>query len=197
MGDASLKHCVEVWSSAKEWKTGVVVPLFKKRGPDYANYRGITLLCLHGKVYCEVLERRVQLKVEPQLGEEQCGFCLCVEQLTSFLLSQRSCQRFYDVNKTFASFGGFWFFWQWLAFEFMAFHICTWRRSPGMKITKLLQKLKIIAARLIAPLLTIVEHSEVYINHRWWIGLLEPIFCCISDILFCLTNCLPIKNFTQ
>ncbi len=35
-----------------------------------------------------------------------------------------------------------------------------------MKITKLLQKLKIIAARLIAPLLTIVEQSEVYINHR-------------------------------
>ena len=39
-----------------------------------ANYRGITLLSLPGKVYSKVLERRVRPIVEPQLEEEQCGF---------------------------------------------------------------------------------------------------------------------------
>ena len=39
-----------------------------------ANYRGITLLSLPGKVYSKVLERRVRPIVEPQIEEEQCGF---------------------------------------------------------------------------------------------------------------------------
>ena len=45
----------------KEWQTGVVVPLFKKGDQRVcANYRGITLLSLPGKVYSKVLERRVR-----------------------------------------------------------------------------------------------------------------------------------------
>ena len=39
-----------------------------------ANYRGITLLSLPGKVYSKVLERRVWLIVESWIEEEQCGF---------------------------------------------------------------------------------------------------------------------------
>uniref|UniRef100_A0AAQ4PCE6 Reverse transcriptase domain-containing protein n=1 Tax=Gasterosteus aculeatus aculeatus TaxID=481459 RepID=A0AAQ4PCE6_GASAC len=39
-----------------------------------ANYRGITLLSLPGKVYSKMLERRVRLIVEPRIEEEQCGF---------------------------------------------------------------------------------------------------------------------------
>ena len=39
-----------------------------------ANYRGITLLSLPGKVYSKVLERRVRPIVEPQIEEEQRGF---------------------------------------------------------------------------------------------------------------------------
>ncbi|KAK5875618.1 hypothetical protein CesoFtcFv8_026682 [Champsocephalus esox] len=59
----------------KEWQTGVVVPLFKKGDQRVcANYRGITLLSLPGKVYSKVLERRVRPIVEPQIEEEQCGF---------------------------------------------------------------------------------------------------------------------------
>ena len=59
----------------KEWQTGVVVPLFKKGDQRVcANYRGITLLSLPGKVYAKVLERRVRPIVEPQIQEEQCGF---------------------------------------------------------------------------------------------------------------------------
>ena len=66
------------WKSGtvpKEWQTGVVVPLFKKGDQRVcANYRGITLLSLPGKVYSKVLERRVRPIVEPQVEEEQCGF---------------------------------------------------------------------------------------------------------------------------
>ncbi|KAK5865690.1 hypothetical protein PBY51_019939 [Eleginops maclovinus] len=59
----------------KEWQTGVVVPLFKKGDQRVcANYRGITLLSLPGKLYSKVLERRVRPIVEPQIEEEQCGF---------------------------------------------------------------------------------------------------------------------------
>ncbi|TWW62301.1 hypothetical protein D4764_04G0009480 [Takifugu flavidus] len=39
-----------------------------------SNYRGITLLSLPGKVYSEVLERRVRQIVELRIQEEQCGF---------------------------------------------------------------------------------------------------------------------------
>ncbi len=59
----------------KEWQTRIVVPLFKKGDQRVcANYRGITLLSLPGKVYSKVLERRVRPLVEPQIEEVQCGF---------------------------------------------------------------------------------------------------------------------------
>ena len=68
------------WASGTvpvEWQTGVVVPIFKKGDRRVcANYRGITLLSLPGKVYSRVLERRLRPIVEPQIQEEQCGFCL-------------------------------------------------------------------------------------------------------------------------
>ena len=40
-----------------------------------SKYWGIILLRLHGKVNSMVLERRVQLLVEPQIQEEQSSFC--------------------------------------------------------------------------------------------------------------------------
>ena len=78
-----LKRLINIiWKSGavpKEWQTGVVVPLFKKGDQrvcaNYANYRGITFLSLPGKVYSKVLERRVHPIVEPQIEEDQCGFC--------------------------------------------------------------------------------------------------------------------------
>ena len=78
MVEMPIQNCVGVGYSAlpKDWQTGVVVPLFKKGDQRVcANYRGITLLRLPGKVYSEVLERRVWPIVEPQKEEEQCGFC--------------------------------------------------------------------------------------------------------------------------
>ncbi|KAL7854802.1 hypothetical protein SRHO_G00169920 [Serrasalmus rhombeus] len=66
------------WTSGAvplDWQTGVVVPLFKKGDRRVcSNYRGITLLSLPGKVYAGVLEKSVQLIVEPRIQEEQCGF---------------------------------------------------------------------------------------------------------------------------
>ena len=66
------------WKSGtvpREWQTGVVAPLFKKGDQRLcANYRGITLLSLPGKVFSKVLERRIRPIVEPQIQEEQCGF---------------------------------------------------------------------------------------------------------------------------
>ena len=69
-----------MWKSGavpKEWQTGAV-PLFKTGDQrvcaNYANYTGITLLSLPGKVYSKVLERRVRPIVEPQIEEEQCRF---------------------------------------------------------------------------------------------------------------------------
>ena len=39
-----------------------------------ANYQGITLLSLPGKVYSKVLERRAQPIIDLQIEEEQCDF---------------------------------------------------------------------------------------------------------------------------
>ena len=70
--------CNIAWLSGTvpmDWRTGVVVPLFKKGDRRVcSNYRGITLLSLPGKVYSRVLERRIRPIVEPRIQEEQCGF---------------------------------------------------------------------------------------------------------------------------
>ncbi|TWW63827.1 RNA-directed DNA polymerase from mobile element jockey [Takifugu flavidus] len=70
--------CNIVWTSGAvplDWRTGVVVPLFKRGDRRVcSNYRGITLLSLPGKVYSGVLERRVRRIVNPRIQEEQCGF---------------------------------------------------------------------------------------------------------------------------
>ncbi|MDF4304923.1 reverse transcriptase domain-containing protein, partial [Vibrio parahaemolyticus] len=71
--------CSIAWTSGAvplEWQTGVGGPIFKKGDQRVcSNYRGITLLSLPGKIYSRVLEKRVRSMVEPQIEEEQCGFC--------------------------------------------------------------------------------------------------------------------------
>lgn len=71
--------CQVAWSSGKapmDWQSGIVVPIFKNKGNrrDCANYRGISLLSIPGKVYSRCLETRARGIVEPQLAEGQCGF---------------------------------------------------------------------------------------------------------------------------
>jgi exonuclease III len=66
------------WDSGEapaDWQDGVVVPIFKKGDKtECANYRGITLLSLPGKIYAKILESRVRGIVEPRVSDEQCGF---------------------------------------------------------------------------------------------------------------------------
>ena len=70
--------CSIAWQSGTvplDWQTGVVIPLFKNVDRKVcSNYQGIILLSLPEKVYSRVLERRIQLIVEPRIQEEQCSF---------------------------------------------------------------------------------------------------------------------------
>ncbi len=60
----------------EDWKSGVIVPLYKGKGERgvCGNYRGICLLSVVGKVYCRVVIERVRMKTEKWVGEEQGGF---------------------------------------------------------------------------------------------------------------------------
>ena len=61
----------------------MVAPLFKNQRVC-SKYWGVTLLSLPGKVYSRVLDRRVQLHVEPRIKEGPCGFypgCGTLDQL--------------------------------------------------------------------------------------------------------------------
>ena len=68
----------QVWRSGKipqEWKDATLIPVHKKRARNECdNYRRISLLSVPGKVLALVLLERMQVIVEPQLLEAQCGF---------------------------------------------------------------------------------------------------------------------------
>ena len=64
-----------VWESGTAANRGGGSPV-KKGGLECANYRGITLVSLPGKVYSMVLERSVWPIVQTQIEEEQCGLTL-------------------------------------------------------------------------------------------------------------------------
>ena len=61
----------------EQWREGLIVNLFKKRDKeDPGNYRGITLLCVVGKVFCKVINNRLvqYLECGGKLHEGQAGF---------------------------------------------------------------------------------------------------------------------------
>lgn len=69
-----------IWKSGRipeEWKTSVIVPLFKKGDQEkMENYRGISLLCTAYKIYAELLRQRLEEEIERKelLPESQRGF---------------------------------------------------------------------------------------------------------------------------
>ena len=78
----------KVWNQEQiidEWRTSIIVPLFKKGDAELCdNYRGISLLSIPSKVLAKILYRRIEAVVEPQLHEAQCGFRRgrgCVDQI--------------------------------------------------------------------------------------------------------------------
>lgn len=61
----------------KDWKTNVIVPLYKKGDHEKTeNYRGILLLYTAYKIYAEIIRGRLEREVErlKLLPESQCGF---------------------------------------------------------------------------------------------------------------------------
>ena len=61
-----------------EWRVGLILPIWKRKGDvqDPNKYRGITLLSHVMKLLERILDSRLRVTVEPQIGEEQQGFRL-------------------------------------------------------------------------------------------------------------------------
>jgi len=70
-----LNTCMRQSKVPEEWRTGLIVPIWKKKGDvqDSEKYRGITLLIHIMKLLERILDVRIRKKVEQELGEEQQG----------------------------------------------------------------------------------------------------------------------------
>ena len=107
-------HEAEDWP--EEWKIGVTVPLWKKKGSrkDKNTWRGITLLSVGSKLLARVAARRAQQWSEGWLSEQQCGFrkgrgvddCLTVsrrisEEVNRAVSSEWVAMSFFDIEKAY------------------------------------------------------------------------------------------------
>ena len=61
-----LNKCMRQGKVPEEWRTGIIVPIWKKKGDvqDPEKYRGITLLSHIMKLLERILDVRIQKKVE-------------------------------------------------------------------------------------------------------------------------------------
>ncbi len=68
--------CMQEGRIPKEWRMGLIVPIWKKKGDvhDPGKYRGITLLSQVLKLLERVLDVRIRRRVEGDFGEKQQGF---------------------------------------------------------------------------------------------------------------------------
>ena len=59
----------------KDWKDGIIVPVFKKgRREDSGNYRGISLLSIAEKILTRILLNRLNEHIVPRImSETRCG----------------------------------------------------------------------------------------------------------------------------
>ena len=84
-------HCIPL-----DWKEGYLIKLPNKGDlSNCANYRGITLLAVPGKVFNRVLLNRMKDEVDTQLRDQQAGFRKdrsCVDQIATLriILEQSS-----------------------------------------------------------------------------------------------------------
>ena len=104
-------HCLP-----QDLKDANIITIYKNKGnrQDCKNYRGISLLCIAGKVFARVLLPRLQVIANRILPESQCGFrssCSTVDMVFSLRQLQEKCveqQRplyvvFIDLTKAFDS----------------------------------------------------------------------------------------------
>ena len=70
-----LNTCMRQGKVPDEWQTGLIVPIWKRKGDvqDPGKYRGITLLSHIMKLLERILDGKIRKRVEQELGEEQ-GF---------------------------------------------------------------------------------------------------------------------------
>ena len=89
--DSLHKLFERIWNTEQmpeDWKCGHLVKLPKKGNlKECANWRGITLLSIPGKVFSRVLLERMKEEVEAILPDEQAGFRQersCADQIATF-----------------------------------------------------------------------------------------------------------------
>ena len=86
-----IAFCFENGVCSIQWKQGIINPIVKPNSTDYRlplTYRGITLLSVPCKAYCEILNHRFGNWLEDSelLVDEQCGFrrnCGCLDHIYS------------------------------------------------------------------------------------------------------------------
>ena len=92
----------------RQWREGLIVNIFKKGDrEDPANYRGITLLSVVGKVFCKILNNTLEqcLDKEGALHEAQAGFRInrsCMDNV--YTLNEIVQGRLREDKKTYAFF---------------------------------------------------------------------------------------------
>lgn len=70
-----FNECWLIEAALRDQRDGVIIKLPKKGNlADCGNWCGITLLSIPGKVFCIVLLRQIQAKVDQLLCDEQAGF---------------------------------------------------------------------------------------------------------------------------
>ena len=70
-----MNRCWKNKKTPEEWKTAVILPIFKKgQRNNCDNYRGISLLNTGYKIYSRLLTKRLKEIIEVILSEEQSGF---------------------------------------------------------------------------------------------------------------------------
>ena len=164
----------------KDWRTGIIVPLFKKGDPNEAkNYRGITLLSTAYKIYTEVIRKRLEKEVEEKmlLPEGQAGFRKGRSTLDNIFILNHIVQRAKRKNKK-----------VYTMFVDLKAAFDTVDRETLWKILKNMG----ISEYLIQKLKGLHEENKVRIRmdskvtREFWVtkGLRQG--CVLSPILFCL-----------
>ena len=71
-----LNTCMRQSKVPEEWRTGLIVSMWKKKGdlPAPGKYRGTTLVSHTMKLLKSILDGRIRKRIEQELGEEQHGF---------------------------------------------------------------------------------------------------------------------------